>query len=498
VLKLQSITKHFPGVEALREVNFSLENGMIYGLVGENGAGKSTLIKILMGVYQPTKGEIFVNGAKVTIKNPSQARHTSKIDAVFQEPALIPQMNIAENIFLDRLNNFYDKGLINRAKLQNRAKEALNEVGLDVDVTLPVSELTAAEEKLVELSRALSHDPEILILDEITAPLVSSVVNDLFTIMRNLKETGKTLIFISHRLEEVLEVCDEIIVLKDGDLAGIIKNNSERSASSIRKNIIHMMTGTKRGLSFPEKRGLKFREEKVLSLKNIKSDWLNDVSLDVHRGEIVALAGLRRQGQSKLLRTIFGLLPKDRGDLYLDGEKLEIYSPKDAINRGIFYISDRRDQEELWLTHDVGLNISMVSMCDRARFGFIIGGGEKEAVQKIVSKLKIETPSLAQIVRNLSGGNRQKVVLGKYMLARPKVFIADQPTKGLDVGAKVEIYHLLRRLSDGGIPTLAVLTELSEVVNLPDRILVMRDGKIVKEFSGKKINEEKLLDSYYG
>lgn len=497
LLKLDSIKKYFPGVEALKGISFSLKRGKVYGLVGENGAGKSTLIKILMGVYKPNEGKIFIKKKKVNIKNPYQARHEFKIDAAFQERALIPQLSVAENIFLDRLDNFYSRGGINRTKLQNRAKEVLDKVALDVDAASLVGELSGGEEKLVELSKVLSRDPDIVIMDEVTAPLDSSEVKNLFKVMKGLKERGKTIIFISHRLDEVLEICDDIIVLRDGNLEGVI-NNSGKSTLSIRKVVIRMMTGTKTGLSFPIKKGLKVRREKIFSLRNIRNNWLKDVSLDIYKGEIVALAGLRNQGQSKLLRTIFGLIPKDGGDIYLNGKKLEINNPKEAVNHGIFYISDRRDQEELWLTHDVQFNTSLVSLGDRALLGFIRGGEEKKAVEKIISELGIETPSLAQIIRNLSGGNRQKIVLGKYMLAQPKVLFADQPAQGLDVKAKEEIYYRLRDLSSKGIPVLTVLTEMSEVMNLPDRVIVMRDGEFVQELAGKKIDEEKLLDSYYG
>ena len=498
MIKIESLSKNFPGVQVLKRVTFSLEKGKIYGLVGENGAGKSTLVKILMGIHQSDGGEIYIGGEKARIKEPSQARYTYKMDTVFQEHALIPQLSVAENIFLDKLNEFYKKGLIDQGRLQNEAKRALREVGLDIDVALPASELSEDEKSLIELAKALSRRPEILILDEMTAPLESSVVNDVFEVMRNLKKKGKTLIFISHRLEEVFKVCDEIIVLRDGNLEGIILNDSQEDPLSIRKTVIGMMTGTERGLSFPEKTGLKSKGEVALSLRNVRSKWLKNVSLEVRQGEIVALAGLRGQGQSRLLRTIAGLLPEEDGDIQILGESPKIKSPTDAIENGIFYISDKRDDEELWLTHDVWLNISVASITDRTQFGFIRRSEDKEAVERMVSRLRIETPSLAQIVRNLSGGNRQKVVLGKYLLARPKVLLVDQPTMGLDVGAKAEIYHLLRGLSDEGIPTLAVLTDLEEVVNLPDRLLVMREGEIVKEFSQEVMDEAELLDSYYG
>jgi ABC-type sugar transport system ATPase subunit len=498
ILKVESIKKRFPGVNVLNGISFSLEKGNIYGLVGENGAGKSTLVKILMGIYPPDDGEVFIEGEQAHIKDPLVARNTYKIDAVFQEHALIPQMSVAENIFLDELQEFYMKGFINKKKLQISAKDALKMVGLELDVSLNTGELSEGDKSLVELSKALFRNPKILIFDEMTAPLPSDIVKRLFQIIRELKESGKTIIFISHRLGEVLTICDEIIVLKDGILQGIVNNRDKGDISSTRKKIIRMMTGTEKGLDFPEKKGLRTKGETVLSLRDIRNECIRGVSLDVRKGEIVALAGLRGQGQSELLRAISGLLFKIEGDILINDEKKKIRNPREAMDSGIFYISDKRDEEELWLTHDVMLNISVVSVGERTRMGIIQRKREQDTVQRMVSSLRIETPSLAKIVRQLSGGNRQKVVLGKYLLARPKILLLDQPTKGLDVGSKVEIYHLLRKLTDEGIPTLAVLTDLEEVVNLPDRIFVMHEGSIVKEFSEQSINQEELLDSYYG
>jgi ribose transport system ATP-binding protein len=498
-VRLESISKRFPGVEVLKGIDLSLQEGRIYGLVGENGAGKSTLIKILMGIHQPDAGRIFIAGEPALIRNALQARREFKMDAVFQEHALIPQMSIAENIFLDRLQEFYERGLINARKLEEQARRVLEIVGLELDVASLIEDLPEADKSLIELSKALCREPRILILDEMTAPLVSNVIQKLFDIIRRLKSEGKTIVFISHRLEEVLRICDEIIVLKDGNLQGVVDNGRKVDLQAVRKRIIGLMTGKEKGLDFPAKAGLTNKGEEILALCNIRDGRLKDVSLKVHRGEIVALAGLRGQGQSQLLRAVAGLVPHVEGEVRIGGTLIRrITCPRDAFASGIFYVSDRRDQEELWLSHDVRMNMSLASIEDRTRLGIIRGTYDQRIIAKMVGSLRIEPPSLAKTVRQLSGGNRQKVVLGKYLLARPRVLLLDQPTIGLDVGAKMEMYRLLRELSERGIPTLAVLTDLEEVLNLPDRILVMHEGTIVREFSEEKVNEEELLDSYYG
>jgi ABC-type sugar transport system ATPase subunit len=497
-LILDSISKRFPGVDALKGISFALEEGRIYGLVGENGAGKSTLVKILMGLFPPDEGEISIAEDRLHIRDPHQARYEFGIDAVFQEHALIPQMSIVENVFLDQLDRFHDGGFLNYRRMEAEARDVIGKVGLKLDVTLPADEISAAEKSLIEFSKALHRDPKILILDEVTATLASDIVQNLFDIIQALKEAGKTIIFISHRLHEVLTVCDEILVLKDGRMQGCIDNTEKKDLASIRRKIVLMMTGTEKGLHFPPRSTIESKAPVVLSLRNISNSRLRDINIDVHEGEIVALAGLRGQGQSILLRAAAGMLARTQGDISLRGEPRRIRNPFDAIESGIFYVSDRRDEEDLWLSHDVWLNISLGSISDRARFGIIRMKDDRRIIEKMVENLRIETPSLSKIVQQLSGGNRQKVVLGKYLLSRPRILLMDQPTIGLDVGAKAEIYSLLRALASEGIPTLAVLTDLEEVVNLPDRILVMHEGEITREFLGAEVDEEELVDSYYG
>jgi ribose transport system ATP-binding protein len=497
-LSLTAIRKSFPGVEVLKGISFAFEEGRIYGLVGENGAGKSTLVKILMGLFQPDGGEISIAGERIHVHGPQQARSRYRMDAIFQEHALIPQMSIAENVFLERLQDFYSRGLLDRRSLEVSARDVLARVGLSLDVSGTAAGIPEAEKSLIELSKALDREPRILILDEATAPLASDAVQDLFDIMLRLKQAGKTLIFISHRLNEVLAVCDEILVLKDGNLEGMVDNTRKDDLAGTRKKIIRMMTGTEKGLHFPPRAACEASGPPVLSLRDLRHGRLRGVSLDVRKGEIVALAGLRGQGQSTLLRAVAGLYAPFEGQILLEGRPIRARDPRRAMQSGICYVSDRRDEEELWLSHDIRLNMSVPSIGDRARFGIIRNKDDCCVIQDMITQMRIEPPSPDKVVRQLSGGNRQKVVLGKRLLTRPKVLLMDQPAIGLDVGAKVEIYEHLRKLAETGIPTLAVLTDLEEVVNLPDRILVMHEGVITREFKGHEVDDEELLDSYYG
>jgi len=496
-IRVESLYKYFPGVEALQEISFSLQSHKIYGLVGENGAGKSTLVKILTGIYRPDSGGIFVNGQEAKINDPIHARKDYKIDAVFQEHSLIPELSIAENIFLTNLGDFYQKSFLSSNKLNTAAEKILKKVNFSIDVRKLAREISEDEKTYVELAKVLSRNPDIVIFDEVTAALESDDVEDLFKIIKSLKEEGKTIIFISHRLDEVLKFSDEIIVFKDGRLVGTINNSSKIDFDLKREKIINYMTGIKGGMQFPEKIGVGSKKKTILSIKDLNSKHLKNINLDIHENEIVGLAGLRGQGQSELLRTIAGILGKRKGTIIVNDEEVSIKSSYDALGAGIFYISDKRDQEELWLTHDIVFNTVLMSLDSRARASFFNKRNEEKRVEKMAERLKIESPSLDKYVQYLSGGNRQKVVLAKYLLAKPKILLLDQPTIGLDVEAKMEIYKILRELAEEGIPTLALLTDREEILKLPDRILVMCEGEIIREFSERSVDEECLLDSYY-
>jgi len=496
LLRVDTLRKRFPGVEVLKGISFSLQAGRVYGLVGENGAGKSTLVKILMGIHQPDGGDVYVAGEKTILKNPHQIRLSYGIEAVFQEHALIPQLSVAENIFLDCLDQFYHWGLIDRKQMHAKAQEVLARVHLDIDTTTLAGKLSEGERSMVELARAIYRDPSILILDEVTASLETKAVERLFSIIDDLRSRGKTVMFISHRLQEVLAICDEILVMKNGSLEGIIDNTERDDPASQKQRIISMMSGVDRTISFPPKAGSGVTDDVVLSLRGIRNEYLRGVNLDIHKGEIVALAGLRGQGQSLLLRSIAGLVPNTEGEIYIQGHRVTMAGPRDLVKQGVFYLSDRRDVEELWLSHDVCFNVSLPTVSSRTRFGLITSDNNR-AVQTVVKDLRIVTASVSQMVLHLSGGNRQKVVLGKYLLARPKVFLLDQPTMGLDIAAKVEMYHLLRGFCKQGIPILVVLNDIEEILNFPDRVVILREGKTVRELTGRHINEQELLDSYY-
>ena len=491
VIEVRGLTKVFPGVVAVDNVSISFKRGKIYGLIGENGAGKSTLIKMLVGVEKPTKGEIRINGRAVAPRSPIQAEEELGIAVVFQEDVAIPLLSVAENLFLGRENLFYRNGVISTKKLYKAAEEILKNINLKIDVKKPIQELTVAERKLVSLARALSKNPRVLILDETTAPLERTEVEALFELLRKLKERGVTIIFVSHRLREILEICDEIIVMKDGKVVGVLENKALAE-----ERLIEMMTGMKRGITFPEK-AAKIGKT-ILSIKNLSVDnVLKNISLDLREGEIVALAGLRGQGQEILLQALYGLESLTSGEIYLNGRKLDIKSPLDAIRHGIIYVSDKRDYEELWPSLSILKNVSMASLKNRSKFGVIQFSKEKRDAVKMVSKLAVDAPSLDKETMYLSGGNKQKVALAKWLLTSAKVMLLNKPTEGIDVATKMDIYKLLRELANQGIAILTVLTELSEVINLPDRILVMREGKIIREFKGG-VSESELLGSYYG
>ncbi|MFW6386132.1 MAG: sugar ABC transporter ATP-binding protein [Candidatus Hadarchaeota archaeon] len=491
MLSTESITKEFPGVKALEDVSITLESGTIYSLVGENGAGKSTLIRIIMGVYEADEGQIFIDGEEVDYDNALEALLEHNIACVHQESTLVPDLSIAENLFLEVEDRFYSSGTITESKIREKVEEIFDEFGLEIDVTRKASTLTPDEERMVELAKALYYDPDVLILDEITAPLSEDETDVVFEHMKELKQEGKTVLFISHRMEEVLEMSDEAVVLKDGKKVGKVSGKDLN-----REQLVKMMVGEESARApFPDKSS-DIKDNVIFEVRDLQNDNV-DVSFEVREGEILALSGLKGQGMSEVLQMIYGVKCCDSGKLYLKGEELDIEGPKESMENGIIYISDDKDREELWSNLSVKENMIIPSFRKYSnKLGILDESGLDELVSGNIDKFDIKTPSIRALVNKLSGGNRQKVVFGKWLSTEPKVILANRPAIGLDVGAKKDIYHILRDLANQGIAVVTFLSELPEVVNLPDRVLVMRDGMVVEELEGD-IDEESVMRAYF-
>ncbi|MBA7609644.1 Ribose import ATP-binding protein RbsA [subsurface metagenome] len=492
VLETKGIVKVFPGVRALNKVYFTLCEGEIRALVGENGAGKTTLVKILSGAYQPDQGEIFLRGKKAIIPDPYQAQHMG-ISIVYQELNLIPYMSVARNILLGREPRT-SLGLVESSKLVEQAGKLMAMLNLSLDPDSLIYELPIAQQQMVAIVRALSANPDILILDEPTASLSEHEVEHLFQVMRNLKKKGVSIISISHRLEEVFQIADSVTVLKDGEVV------ATRSAREINQGeLIKMMVGREFVNIFPQKGGPDIKEEVVFSIRGLtRKGALKNINLDLRRGEVVIVAGLRGQGQRELVRAIFGIDPIDKGEIYLEGKKIQINSPGDAIRAGIGFLSDDRKAEGLVLCRSIRENIALPTLKGRQVGGFIKRKEEKEAVNSQVKALDIRTTSIEQEAQFLSGGNQQKLIIAKWLLGNPRVIIFDEPTIGIDVGTKIEIYHRLRELAREGTGILIVSSDMIEIIGMSDRVLVMFEGEIVAEIPAEKISEEKIMAAAAG
>jgi ABC-type sugar transport system ATPase subunit len=489
ILKVDGISKSFPGVQALSKIQASFNEGEINALVGENGAGKSTLVFILMGATKPDEGKLFIQGNEVNITGVHKAKEYG-IGAVFQEPSLINYMSVAENIFLGEQGKFKYGGILSYSKIFKAAEKILNDLKIEIDVRQLAIYLDPAQRKLIELAKMIRHDPKIIILDEITAALDYDSVVKVFEIIRKKRDEGKTVIFISHRLKEVFDIADTVVVLKEGRVVEKLdlKDTTE-------EGLINLMMGRKLSEVFPKRISVDGKEKKVIfSIRNLAvKGKLENINLDIDKGEIVALAGLRGHGQSELLRAVFGLIPKSSGKILINNKEAKVNNPVEAKIEKIAFLSNRRE-DELCFTHSIRRNIALSSLGKRQRAGFIIQSNEKKEVSDISSKMNIIAPSLATEVGDLSGGNKQKVVFSKWLLTQPDLLLCDEPAEGLDVGSKSEVYHILRRLANEGKSILLVLSDMVEILNLPDRVVVIREGKIIKEFSNIGSEDSGMLE----
>lgn len=485
VLQMRHIRKTFPGVVALDGVDFELRRGEVHILLGENGAGKSTLMKILSGAYQKSAGQITLDGADVEIKNPKHAQ-TLGISTIYQEFNLIPHLSIGENIFLGR-EPARLPGLINQHAIFQAAARALSELGLTLDPRMLVKELRVAEQQMVEVAKALSLDARILIMDEPTAALTEHEIKELFTIIRKLKDKGTAIVYISHRMEELFEIGDRVTVLRDGRTVGTYDVRGMNKSELIRLMVNRELTEL-----FPKEKAT--RGQEVLRVEGLSTkDNLKDISFSLHKGEVLGLAGLLGAGRTELARAIFGRDKITSGSIYINGVPQQIGSPRAAINSGIGFLTEDRKSQGLVLPLSVKENLCLSSVDKFSSWGVVDAGEEQQAASKYVKELRIRTPGLDQKVVFLSGGNQQKVVLSKWLCCGAEVFIFDEPTRGVDVGAKAEIYQLMNRLTANGVAIIMISSEMLEVLGMSDRILVMRAGKITGEFSAEEATQERIL-----
>lgn len=500
VLKMEHIVKEFPGVRALDDVNFEARSGEVLALVGENGAGKSTLMKVLGGAwpYPTYQGDIFIKGENRRFHNTREAEE-SGIAIIYQELNLIPELTVAENIFLDRqpTNRI---GAIDWRRLNDDAQTLLDELGIrDFGPADQVKHLTVGRQQMVEIAKALSKRASILVLDEPTSALTDREVAELFSIIRKLKQAGVCMCYISHKMEEIKEVADRVVVLRDGQTIGDVAAIADITL----EQIIARMVGRDIEDMFPP-RGRQ-RGEKILEVRNLDVDHpdlpgekrVRNASFSAYRGEILGIAGLMGAGRTELVSAIFGACPgATHGDVLVAGKKIEIRSPADAIDHGIALLTEDRKALGLFLGQSIAFNTTIASLptISTRLAGVIDAARERALVEKYVEELGVKTPDIDTIVGTLSGGNQQKVVLGKWLNASPEIFIMDEPTRGIDIGAKVEIYKLLNRLAGQGVAIIMISSELPEVLGMSDRILVMREGAIVAEFTRDEATREAIME----
>ena len=492
VLEMHSISKAFPGVQALKEVTFKVRRGEVHALVGENGAGKSTLMKILSGAYPLDEGEIFIDGDLAQITDPIAAQDLG-VSMIYQELNLVPYVSAAENIFLGRLPALGGWAHLNWKELNENAAELLDRVNLDVDPRAIVKHLSVAKQQMVEIAKALSMQAKIIIMDEPTSALTLAEAETLFDIIRNLKSQGVAVVFITHRLEEIFAVSDRVTVLRDGQHIA-----TQDLGELDHPTIVSMMVGRELTTLFPKVEA-EIRD-RVLEVRHLsRGDVLSDINLQVRAGEIVGLAGLVGAGRTDLAKSIFGIEPPDSGEILIEGQPCSIRSPGEAIDLGLGLVPEDRKAEALILARPVRDNISIAIIRLLSRLGFSIRHKEEDQlVDDYISRLDVKTPGPLQLVRNLSGGNQQKTIIARWLAAKPKVLIMDEPTRGIDVGAKAEIHTLMGRMAQEGVGILMISSELPEVLGVSDRVIVMREGKITGEFSREEATQELIMQAATG
>ncbi len=483
ILKMENITKEFPGVKALDNVCLNVYQGQVMALLGENGAGKSTLMKILSGVYQKTSGEMYYKGQPLVVTGPKDAMEKG-ISIIHQELNLVEHLSIAENIFMGRFPN--TNGKVNWKKMREDAAELLKRLNMDISPKTLMSSLSIGQKQMVEIAKALSFDSEIIIMDEPTDALTDTETESLFKVIEGLVKDGKSIVYISHRLGEIFEICHNITIIRDG------KFIAEVPVSDIDNDkLIEMMVGRKLEDQFPY---INCKEDvTIFEVEEIENDVVSNVAFKVNKGEILGVAGLMGAGRTELAKSIFGAVNCKTKKIKLNNEYINVKNEREAINSGISYVSEDRKKDGLVLGLSVGENITMASLKKFSKNMLINKKKEKEAVEFYVNSMSIKTPTTKQRVKLLSGGNQQKIAIGKALACEPKLLIIDEPTRGVDVGAKKEIYNLINEYKQKGYGVIMISSEIPELLGISDRIMVMKDGSISGELSREEATQESIL-----
>ena len=483
ILSLKGITKVFPGVKALDDVTINVERGTIHGLVGENGAGKSTLIKVLAGIYQPEKGEVVLEGQVRKFASPIAARRAG-ISVVHQEIKLSETLSVAENMFL---GNIMMKGkIVDWAGMRKRAQEIVDDLGMDIDINAQVSSLTVAKKQIVEIMHAINNNAHVLIMDEPSAVLTDRELEVMFRIVKQLRENGITIIYISHRLDEVFDLCDNVSVLRDGQHIDTLPIHE-----ITRQGLINMMVGREMGQEYPKEPGN--IGDTILEVKNLNCGILKDISFQVKSGEVFGISGLVGAGRTELARAILGIDKIESGEVYVRGKKVKYRTFADAIHDGLGLIPEDRKLQGLVQRMTVKRNTTLVNLNGVIKGGVIRKALEDKYSEEYCKKLHVVTPSMETMVMNLSGGNQQKVVIAKWLFKGSEILFLDEPTRGIDVGAKAEIYRLINQMVQEGKTVIMISSEMPEILGMCDRIMVLHEGHKMGELTAEEATQEKIM-----
>ncbi len=482
---MKGISKSFVGNKVLHEVDFEVKSGEVHALLGENGAGKSTLMKILTGIYDRDEGEVLVKGEPVHFQNTKESEEKG-IAVIHQELNIIPYLTVMENMFLGREIKYGKTGFINKKKMIEKSKEYLGQLGVEIDPLTPAKELSVGQQQMVEIAKALSLNAELIVMDEPTAALTDREIERLFEVIDRLRSKGVGVVYISHRMEEIFKICDRISVLRDGEYIG-----TRDVEGADYDEIIRMLVGRQLGTLFPE------RETVVGSIRmkvdKLSSDIFQDVSFELKEGEILGVAGLMGAGRSEIMEALFGYREVQAGKVYINGKETKINNPLDAIKAGIGFVTEDRKEEGLVLSMSVRENFTLTNLKDRSNYSVISNQKERDFVNGMIERFNVKTSGMEQEVKSLSGGNQQKIVIGKWLGINPKILILDEPTRGVDIGAKKEIYQIMNELTQQGVSIIMISSELPEVLGMSDRILVIHEGQISAELNRDEADQEKIM-----